>query len=123
MAAPQPTPDGSAVRTTGFRATDRPEVTDHARERWRERALEDHPDAPERVDDAWRSAVPVHYGVHNSLYVRYHVETDTLLLAERTHVRTHAETTLMTVLSREWREGKHQVKRAVAAIRRERDAR
>lgn len=115
MAKSQQPETGSLPKTTVYRTTDRPRVVEHARDRWAERAA----DHDQTVDDAWREATPVHYGVHNSLYLRYHVESDTLLLAERTHTGAQAVTVLKTVLSREWEEDHPGVRRAVDAIRRQ----
>lgn len=116
MAAAQPPQDGGLPRQTVFRATDRPAVDPHAEQRWDERA----PGFDQAVDVAWREAESVPFGTHNATYLRYHVESDTLLLAERTHDGRKAVTTLKTVLKREWRDDDPGVRRAVERIRRER---
>ena len=64
---------------TGHTTTDRVEDTDHARERWEERADVTYP-----VADAWRDAEPLSWpGVHNALYARYHSESGLVLIAQR----------------------------------------
>lgn len=120
MAASQRPTAGSLPRQTGFRATDNPEIDeDHALPRWAERAP--HCDTP--LDVAWREAKSVPFGTFNSRYLRYHYESDRLLLAVKTHNGRESVTILKTVLEPEWYEDKPGVRRAVAAIRRERGGR
>lgn len=78
-------PDGG-VR---FQTTDNVQVTDHARERWRERA-----GISCDVDDAWRDAIPIDHvsaPLHSGLYARYHRRGDVVLLAHRATVLTVLE--------------------------------
>lgn len=81
----QPMTDGG-VR---FQTTDNVQVTDHARERWRERA-----GISCDVDDAWRDAIPIDHvsaPLHSGLYARYHRRGDVVLLTHRATVLTVLE--------------------------------
>lgn len=91
-------------QTTRFRATDRIDVTEHARERWRERAWDGRPPGYP-ADVAWRRARdrPVPWGVHNATYVRYDSQTDCLLVAINHHTGSEARLVLLTV-KRAWME-------------------
>lgn len=123
MASSQRPSTGSLSPTTAFRTTDNPDVWEHAEERWQERVLDRRDDIDITIDVAWREAVPVYYGTRNAEFLRYHAESDSLLLAHRTHNGRHAVTELRTVLRPEWRDEHPRVRRAIAAIRRERGRR
>lgn len=72
-----------------FSTTDNVEVTDHARDRWSERAGVDCD-----VDDAWRGAIPIEHPsapLHSGMYARYHRRGDVVLLAHRATVLTVLE--------------------------------
>lgn len=99
---------------TQFQATDRIEVSDHARVRWHERASESgEPEYPPEV--AWRRsrdrAIP--WGAHNAMFVRYDSQTDCLLIAKRQCSPSGTSLVLLTVERAEWNLDRSEVRAAV----------
>lgn len=71
-------------------------TTDHARERWDERA----PHAEADVDEAWKQAKPVHYpSASRGAVARYHRPTDTVILARQGSI-----VTCIDLMDRQWSE-------------------